>query len=139
MFEKLKAKILLKKKKQAEIKNQLWEEERPLIEQKNRIKQERKELRKKYKKLSYSKFLLIFLFINFTLLELFIAWVTIYCFSFGGQPDFTPLVTLIGAVAGETISYWIYAAKSKAENTEGGIVYQSMMNSFNNDEEENDG
>jgi MFS family permease len=31
---------------------------------------------------------------------------------------------LIGAVIGETISYGIYSAKSKAENTEGGVVFE---------------
>jgi hypothetical protein len=28
--------------------------------------------------------------------------------------DFSPLVALIGAVVGESIGFWIYAAKAKA-------------------------
>jgi hypothetical protein len=29
----------------------------------------------------------------------------------------------MGAVLGQTISYGIYCAKSKAENTQGGVIY----------------
>lgn len=47
-----------------------------------------------------------------------------------GMVDFSPIVTLIGAVVGEVIGFAIYAAKSTKENTEGGIVYQNMMNEF---------
>ena len=73
-------------------------------------------------------------------MEIFIGWVTIKSFALadmiGMYPDFTPLITLIGAVIGETLSYGIYCVKSKAENTKDGIVYQSMINDFikeNND------
>lgn len=45
----------------------------------------------------------------------------------GIQPDFSPLITLISLVVGETISYGIYTAKAKAENTQGGIIYESAM------------
>lgn len=47
-----------------------------------------------------------------------------------GMVDFSPIVTLIGAVVGEVIGFAIYAAKSTKENTEGGIIYQNMMNEF---------
>ena len=71
------------------------------------------------------------MFINFTILELFIGYVTIQsftlAFAIGVMPDFTPLVTLIGLIAGETISYGAYCAKSKAENIEGGIVHDTAM------------
>jgi len=40
-----------------------------------------------------------------------------------GMVDFTPIVTLIGAVVGEIIGFAIYAAKAAKENTVGGIVY----------------
>lgn len=130
MFQWFKQKKLERKQKELELNKKIWETERPLIEEQNKIKQEKKEVRRQSKhKLSYSKFLLIFLFINFTLLEIFVGFVTVYSFSFalalGVLPDFTPLITLISAVVGETLSYGIYAAKSKAENTEGGIVYDS--------------
>lgn len=99
--------------------------------------------------LSWSKILLLVLFINFFILEIFIGGVTIYTFTvalaIGVMPDFTPLITLIGAVIGQTISYGIYVAKSKAENTKNGITYDLAMREFennnnnNNEEEENYG
>ena len=106
---------------------------------------EQKELTEAHKKIkfpSWSKLLLIILFINFTILEIFVGWVTIHSFAIasiiGVMPDFTPLITLLGAVIGETISYGIYSAKSKAENTEGGIVYEQAkweMNRITNEDE----
>lgn len=87
---------------------------------------------KEKKKVEWSKKLLVILFINFFLLEAFIGWVTYYSFrlsfSIGMMPDFTPLITLIGAVVGQTVSYGIYCAKAKAENTQGGVVYDLAMN-----------
>jgi len=53
-------------------------------------------------------------------------------------PDFSPLVTLISLVIGETISYGIYAAKSKAENTQGGITYDMAMKNFNLEQKKNE-
>lgn len=125
----------------------IWLHEKPLILQENEINNEKYELKKK-KKIhfpSWSKLLLIFLFINFSFLEIFVGWVTIESFDLafetGMGPDFTPLITLISAVIGETISYGIYCAKSKAENTEGGIVFESARwkNIQNEDDEEIDG
>ena len=42
-------------------------------------------------------------------------------------PDFTPLVTILGAVVAQTIGFAIYAAKSTKENTKGGITYDMAM------------
>ena len=128
----LKAKYLKELEKDVTLQESIWEEERPLIERQNKIKEEQKTLVQKVKKKTpWSKRLLVFLFINFTILEGFIAWVTIKSFSlafmYGLTPDFTPLITLIGAVMGETLSYGIYIAKSKAENTQNGIVYELAM------------
>lgn len=127
--------------KKINLKEQIWNIEKNLISVENTIDLEKKELsdvRKKTKRPSWSKVLLTFLFINFTLLEGFIAWVTIKSFAVAQAttttPDFLPLVTLIGAVIGETISYGIYSAKSKAENTEGGIVYETAMHALCNDD-----
>ena len=68
-----------------------------------------------------SKKLILFLFINCTVIELFTMYVTLKQFSLalaiGGMIDFTPLVTLIGAVVGEVISFAVYALKSTKENT----------------------
>lgn len=114
---------------QVSFNEKIWAERKSLIERQNAIDAEQKELTEAHKKIkfpSWSKLLLIILFINFTILEIFVGWVTIHSFAIasiiGVMPDFTPLITLLGAVIGETVSYGIYSAKSKAENTEGGVV-----------------
>jgi len=124
----------------------LWNAEKPLIEAQNKIDEEKKELSNKHKQIkrpTWSKVLLAILTLNFTALEIFIGWVTIKSFSLAYitnmNPDFTPLISLIGVVAGHTLSYWIYSAKSKAENTEGGITYEMakwQMEQQNNNCEE---
>ena len=85
------------------------------------------------KKVSTTKRLMFFLFVNCTLVELFTAWVTaqnlMLVRDVGANLDFTPLVTLIGTVVGEVLSFAVYAAKSMKENTQGGIVYEQMMHS----------
>ena len=122
---------LHREKKKIEFNKKVWDMRRPLIETQNQIEEEQKELQithRKNKFPAWSKVLLVFLFVNFTLLEIFIGWVTVKTFSIalsiGMMPDFTPLITLIGAVIGQTLSYGIYSSKSKAENTEGGITYE---------------
>lgn len=128
----IKLRKLRKEQSSVKFNEKLWQAEKPYIERQNAIDAERKEMiteRHKIKFPSWSKLLLIFLFLNFTILEIFIGWVTIHsfalAFAIGMMPDFTPLITLIGTVVGETVSYGIYSAKSKAENTEGGIVYET--------------
>jgi hypothetical protein len=83
------------------------------------------------KKISTTKILIAFLFINRTLLEIFTGWVTvenlILARDFGISIDFTPLVTLIGIVLGEVFGFAVYAAKSTKENTAGGIQYEAAM------------
>ena len=105
-----------------------WEKEKSLQERKYKIKKEKRELKSLYGfKLPTSKLLILFLFINCTLIELFTGWVTIKSIDLATLtmvgPDFTPLVTLIGAVVSEVIGFAIYAIKSAKENTEGGIIY----------------
>lgn len=144
MFKKISNFIAVRKirKKREKTKyNQiLWDAEKPLIEIQNKIDEEKKELiqeRNQIKFPSCSKIFATFLFINFTILEIFTGWVTIKSFSLastmGITPDFTPLITLIGAVIGQTLSYWIYSSKSKAENTQGGIVYEAAMAGIQSD------
>lgn len=128
---------LRKEKENINFQEKIWLQLKPIKLRENKIEQEKKEIineRRKIKLPTWSKILLIFLFINFTALEFFVGWITIQSFNLayatGALPDFTPLVTLIGAVIGQTLTYWTYCNKSKAENTEGGIVFQSMMNNF---------
>ena len=118
-----------------------WEKEKSLQERKYKIKKEKRELKSLYGfKLPTSKLLILFLFINCTLIELFTGWVTIKSIDLATLtmvgPDFTPLVTLIGAVVSEVIGFAIYAIKSAKENTEGGIVYETTMAKLQQEDEE---
>ena len=89
------------------------------------------ETKKDKKKRSTTKLIVLFLFINCTLIELFTGWVTIQSLNLAESymliPDFTPLVTLIGVVVGEVLGFAVYAAKSAKENSKGGIVYDAAM------------
>lgn len=96
---------------------------------------------KSLKQTTTTKKLMLFLFINCTIIELFTGWVTVESLfiarDYGMAVDFTPLVTLIGAVVGEVFSFAIYAAKSVKENTKGGIIYDSTFsNLLTSDESE---
>lgn len=118
-----------------------WEKEKSLQERKYKIKKEKRELKSLYGfKLPTSKLLILFLFINCTLIELFTGWVTIKSIDLATLtmvgPDFTPLVTLIGAVVSEVIGFAIYAIKSAKENTEGGIIYETTMAKLQQKDEE---
>ena len=118
-----------------------WEKEKSLQERKYKIKKEKRELKSLYGfKLPTSKLLILFLFINCTLIELFTGWVTIKSLDLATLtmvgPDFTPLVTLIGAVVSEVIGFAIYAIKSAKENTEGGIIYETTMAKLQQKDEE---
>lgn len=120
-----------------------WEHNKNLIEREYKIKTEKKEMRHKLKKkkASTSKLLILFLFLNCSLIELFTGYVTVQSLRLaattGMGPDFMPLITLIGAVVGEVIGFAIYAIKSAKENTAGGIVYETAMaNLANNGENE---
>ena len=102
-----------------------WEKEKVLLETDLRIDEERRQLRIKYRgeaiKATTSKLLIAFLFINCSAIEIFTGIVTIKTFilaeQLGISPDFTPLITLIGAVVSEVIGFAIYAIKSAKENT----------------------
>lgn len=88
-------------------------------------------MKEKKQSLSTSKKLILFLFINCVIIEIFVAIVTINSMwlapVIGVMPDYTPLIALIGAVVGEVIAYAVYAIKSAKENTAGGVVYETAM------------
>lgn len=117
-----------------------WEKEKELLELQQKIKREKRKLHNPFANLTTSKLLILFLFINCTLIELFTGWVTIKMFALafatGAMMDFTPLVTLIGAVVGEVIGFAVYALKSMKENTCGGIIYDSALKNINNNTDE---
>lgn len=110
---------------------QEWQEQKGLIERKQKIEQEKKQL--KGKKITTTKWLILFLFINCTLIELFTGWSTVQSLRLSAltsqSVDFSPLVTLIGAVVSEVIGFAIYAVKSMKENCKNGIVYDSILQS----------
>ena len=132
---------MTKEEREILLQEKQWEKEKSLQERKYKIKKEKRELKSLYGfKLPTSKLLILFLFINCTLIELFTGWVTIKSIDLATLtmvgPDFTPLVTLIGAVVSEVIGFAIYAIKSAKENTEGGIIYETTMAKLQQEDEE---
>lgn len=118
-----------------------WNKEKVLLARYIAIHNERKDIMgSKKKPLSTSKFLILFLFINCTIIEIFtmysIARMLEIVASIGISMDFSPLVTLIGTVVTETIGYAVYAIKSTKENTKNGIVYETAMHRLENGIEE---
>lgn len=83
------------------------------------------------KKISTTKLIMFFLFLNCTLIEIFTGWVTVQNIAlareFGTPLDFAPLVTLVGAVVTEVLGFAVYALKATRENTKGGIVYDTAI------------
>ena len=135
---KLKRPLISDLRKQVEKEEKRWMLEKPLRERQAAIRNDRAEFKKKKCKISTSKLLIIFLFINCTLIEIFTGWAMVKMLSLafiaGTMIDFTPLVALIGAVVGEVFGYAIYSLKSTKENTVGGIVYDSVINNSNDKE-----
>ena len=119
---------LSQREKKSDLEFKKWQREKIILERNQEIEEEKYNLQKRSwdRKYPFSKLLMMFLFLNFSILEVFTGWVTIQSFSLayaiGAMPDFTPLITLLGAIIGETLSYGIYSAKSKAENIKGGII-----------------
>lgn len=120
------------------IKEHRWQREKEVLERKYKLKQEKREFKKQFlPKISTSKLLIFFLFINCTIIELFTGFVTLKSLDLTtltmANPDFTPLVALIGAVVSEVVGYAVYALKSAKENTAGGITYEAAMRQIDED------
>lgn len=96
--------------------------------------------KKPRKKIETSKKLIAFLFLNCTLIELFVGYVTIASLQIaatvGLAADFSPLLTVVGAVVTEVIGYAIYAIKATKENTKDGIRYLTAQHELNEQEEQ---
>lgn len=97
------------------------------------------------KKQTTSKKLIVFLFVNCVIIEIFsmamIALNVVFSKSTGYTPDFSPLNALIGAIVAEVVGFGIYAAKSALENREGGVTYLNAvydLENQNNESEETD-
>lgn len=94
------------------------------IEQQNTVKRYREEenaAKYKPKKISASK-LIMFAMILLCLEIVIYAEFVMYALR-----DTTALYVLIGIPATLTASIWAYSIKSKAENTQGGLVYEATM------------
>ena len=129
---------MTKEERDITIKEHRWQREKEVLERKYKLKQEKREFKKQFlPKISTSKLLIIFLFINCTIIELFTGFVTLKSLDLTtltmANPDFTPLVALIGAVVSEVVGYAVYALKSTKENTAGGITYEAAMRQIDED------
>lgn len=129
---------MTKEERDITIKEHRWQREKEVLERKYKLKQEKREFKKQFlPKISTSKLLILFLFINCTIIELFTGFVTLKSFDLTtltmANPDFTPLVALIGAVVSEVVGYAVYALKSAKENTAGGITYEAAMRQIDKD------
>lgn len=129
---------MTKEEREITIKEHRWQREKEVLERKYKLKQEKREFKKRFlPKISTSKLLIFFLFLNCTIIELFTGFVTLKSLDLTtltmANPDFTPLVTLIGAVVSEVVGYAVYALKSAKENTAGGITYEAAMRQINED------
>mgnify|MGYP000357424588 FL=1 len=129
---------MTKEEREITIKEHRWQREKEVLERKYKLKQEKREFKKQFlPKISTSKLLILFLFINCTIIELFTGFVTLKSLDLTtltmANPDFTPLVALIGAVVSEVVGYAVYALKSAKENTAGGITYETAMRQIDED------
>lgn len=129
---------MTKEERDITIKEHRWRREKEVLERKYKLKQEKREFKKQFlPKISTSKLLILFLFINCTIIELFTGFVTLKSLDLTtltmANPDFTPLVALIGAVVSEVVGYAVYALKSAKENTAGGITYEAAMRQIDED------
>lgn len=129
---------MTKEERDITIKEHRWQREKEVLERKYKLKQEKREFKKQFlPKISTSKLLILFLFINCTIIELFTGFVTLKNLDLTtltmANPDFTPLVALIGAVVSEVVGYAVYALKSAKENTAGGITYETAMRQIDED------
>lgn len=122
---------LRKRKNKLEQDKIIWNMQKKIIEGEQKIQQQKEQLLKPKKKLiSTTKLIVLFLFINCTLIQLFTGYITLLDIKLAetiGSVDFTPIVTLISAVVGQVIGFAIYSIKASKENTQGGIVYDTAM------------
>lgn len=127
----LKKPLISNLRRRVEQEEKRWQLEKPLRERQAAVRNDKAEFENKKRKISTSKLLIIFLFVNCTLIEIFTGWATIKMLAIalatGLSIDFTPLVALIGAIVGEVIGYAVYSLKSTKENTAGGIIYDTAM------------
>ena len=118
-----------------------WQIEKQILLKKEYLKEEKRQLKNKFKpqhkKLSTSKFLMLFLFISCSVIELSTIILTFKSFNLGNI-DFSAMQSLIAAVVAQVVGFAIYSLKSLKENTVGGIVYQTAIIQAQNKQNNND-
>lgn len=91
------------------------------IDRYNKLKDEKKKSVYQYKKPTTDKLIAIYLFI---ILNVILVYSMISMWNFA---DLSCLGVLITDIAGQVITYYIYAKKATAQNTKGGITYDMAM------------
>ena len=126
----------LNESKQLDREEKIWAVEKSNIERRNKIKQERKKLKHSggWSSLAMSKKILIIVFINCIIIEIFTGIIIIKAMALaalvGTTADLSPLLALIPAVGGQVGSLISYNIKSQKENTEGGITYLNAQQQY---------
>lgn len=108
---------------QREYENELKEIKRrnESIERYNKLKEEKERVSIKRKKPTTDKLIATYLFIILNVVLLY-AMFAMWHFA-----DLSYLGVLITDIAGQVITYYIYAKKATAQNTKGGITYDLAM------------
>lgn len=91
------------------------------IDRYNKLKDEKKKVSINIKKPTTDKLIAIYLFI---ILNVILVYSMISMWNFA---DLSCLGVLITDIAGQVITYYIYAKKATAQNTKGGITYDMAM------------
>ena len=91
------------------------------IDRYNKLKEEKKIVSINIKKPTTDKLIAIYLFI---ILNVILVYSMISMWNFA---DLSCLGVLITDIAGQVITYYIYAKKATAQNTKGGITYDMAM------------
>lgn len=91
------------------------------IDRYNKLKDEKKKVSINIKKPTTDKLIAIYLFI---ILNVILVYSMIIMWNFA---DLSCLGVLITDIAGQVITYYIYAKKATAQNTKGGITYDMAM------------
>lgn len=79
------------------------------------------------KKLSFSKIAVIFICLNALCIETYSMWIM---YVFHDISHLSSLISILGALIAQGVTIAGYFNKSGKENTQGGIVYQSMVQEF---------
>ncbi len=91
------------------------------IDRYNKLKKEKRKVSIDIKKPTTDKLIAIYLFI---ILNIILVYSMISMWNFA---DLSCLGVLVTDIAGQVITYYIYAKKATAQNTKGGITYDMAM------------